>query len=55
MARENYSVTLAELLNQRTDIDNLSRVESDRRLVEDDYLGRTEHRLRDTYALLVAL
>ena len=55
MTGENDGVALGEGLYQLSDLNYLNRVEANRRLVKDDDLGITEHRLSNAYSLSVTL
>ena len=46
---------LSEICNELTYFDNLLGVETNRRLVENEYVGVADERLGDTYTLLITL
>ena len=55
MGREDDTVSLAELADERADLADLDRIEPDRGLIEDHHRGHVDDRLRDTDALLETL
>ena len=55
MARDYNSLKSSELADEISDLDDLRGVKTYRGLVEDDNVGLTDHRLRDTNTLTVTL
>ena len=55
MCAENNGMLLSEIGDKISYIDNLLRVETVCRLIENDNLGIADDSSRDTYSLLIAL